>query len=88
MGEENFVELSGRGVVESLTEVAFRLDGKGGYIWLEKPELLAAVKLEGANSTIFVRVEGDARIGSEVEPVWAEKTEGKPSDLISFRVVK
>jgi len=88
IGEENLVELSGKGVVESLTEVAFKLDGKGDYIWLEKPELLAAIRLEGANSTIFARVEGDVRIGSEVEPVWAEKTEGKPSDLVSFKVVE
>ncbi|AAB91102.1 MULTISPECIES: Zn-ribbon domain-containing OB-fold protein [Archaeoglobus] len=88
LGESCLVELSGRGVVESFTEVNFKLDGKGGYIWLEKPEVLAAIKLDGASSTIFARVEGDVKLGSKVEPVWAEKTEGKPSDLIGFRVIE
>jgi len=87
MGEQSLVELDGRGRIESLTAVKFKLDGKGEYLWLGKSEFLAAIKLNGADSLIFARVEGDATIGAEVEPVWAEKPEGKPSDLLFFRVI-
>lgn len=85
--EQNLVELDGRGRIEGLTAVKFKLDGKGGYVWLEEPEILAAIRLNGADSLIFARVEGDATTGAEVEPVWAEKLEGKPSDLLRFRVI-
>lgn len=87
LGEENLIELDGRGKVESYTAVRFRLDGKGGYIWLDEPQFLAAIRLNGVDSLIFARVDGEPSIGAEVEPVWAEKCEGKPSDLIGFRVI-
>lgn len=85
--ENSIFELTGRGVVESITEVMFRLDGKGGFDWFERPQILAAIKLEGANSTIFAKIIGEAKIGDTVEPVWAEVREGKPSDLLGFKVV-
>lgn len=85
---EKFVELSGRGVIESYTEVWFKLDGKGSYVWLEKPEKLASIRLNGADSRIFARVEGEAKTGASVEPMWKDSPEGKPSDLIGFRVIE
>ncbi len=86
LGEGSIIELNGKGRIESLTNVRFKLDGKGGYIWLENAELLAAIRLNGVDSLIFAKIEGDAVIGAEVEPVWAEERKGRPSDLLGFRV--
>ncbi|WP_290597712.1 MULTISPECIES: Zn-ribbon domain-containing OB-fold protein [unclassified Archaeoglobus] len=89
MDEKNLVNMDGRGVVLSHTVVRKKLDGKGNFIDLNKPEIVAAIKLKGADSQIFVRlgeVEAEElKPGMEVVPVWAEKPEGKPSDLLYFK---
>ena len=71
------------------TVVRKKLDGKGGFVTLDKPEVIAAVKLNGADSMIFAKI-GDVDVediknGMEVVPVWAEKPEGRLSDLLYFR---
>ncbi|WP_202318987.1 Zn-ribbon domain-containing OB-fold protein [Archaeoglobus neptunius] len=89
LSEEHLVELNGKGVVLSYTVVRKKLDGKGNYVEMEKPVIIAAIKLDGADSQIFSKLgevwEKDVRIGLEVVPVWAEKREGKPSDLLYFK---
>ena len=89
MNENNLVKLDGRGVVLSYTVVRKKLDGKGGFVTLDKPEVIAAVKLNGADSMIFAKIGDvdvkDIKSGMEVVPVWAEKPEGRLSDLLYFR---
>ena len=88
LSSENLVELSGKGKILSFTRVYFKLDGKGNFVELEEPEILAAIKLDGADSTIFAKICGDAKEGAEVEVVWGEETKGELSDVVCFRVIE
>jgi len=92
MDESNLVEIEDRGVVLGYTVVRKKLDGKGNFVELDKPAIIAAVKLNGADSQIFVRLDevevDEVKPGMEVVAVWAEKCEGKPSDLLYFTRVR
>jgi uncharacterized OB-fold protein len=83
---DNFVELPQRGVVISRTDVKFKMDSAGNYEKAE--EILVAVKLQGANSTLFLKALEPVNIGDEVEVVWKEEREGLPGDIIGVRRVK
>lgn len=89
MDKSNLVEVEDRGVVLGYTVVRKKLDGRGNFVELDNPEILAAVKLNGADSQIFVRLDEvkveEMKPGMEVVAVWAEKREGKPSDLVYFK---
>ena len=89
LSENDLVELSGKGTLLSYTKVYFKLDGKGNFIELEQPEILAAVKLEGTDSTIFVPLRETEKLqeGLKVEVVWREETKGELSDIAYFKVV-
>lgn len=89
ISEKNIVELDSEGIVQSFTVVRMKLDGKGSFVKLENPEIIAAVKLNGTDSTIFVKIgevkPENMRVGMKVKAVWAEKLGGKPSDLLYFK---
>ncbi len=89
LGEKNLVELSGRGVLVGYTTAYVGLDGEGNFVDLEKPRVIGAIKLEGADSTIFMPIgeidpEG-VREGMEVEPKWREATRGELADIEYFK---
>lgn len=91
IGAENLTELSGRGVLEAYTTAYVELDGNGNFRELDKPKLIGAVRLEGADSTIFmplVEVDPDKLTeGVEVEVVWREETKGEIADIRGFKPV-
>jgi uncharacterized OB-fold protein len=90
LGETNLVELSGKGKLVSYTVAHVELDGSGNFRDLEKPRVIGAVKLEGADSTLFVPLEEvdprEVKEGMEVEVKWREEMKG-PADL-AFRPVR
>jgi uncharacterized OB-fold protein len=83
---DNLVELPQRGIVISRTDVKFKMDSAGNYEKAE--EILVAVKLHGANSTLFLKALEPVKIGDEVEVIWREEREGLPGDIIGVRGVK
>jgi hypothetical protein len=91
LGEENLVELSGKGKLLSYTVVHTIPDGKGGFTDLDKPVLLGAIKLDEADSTIFAvlgEVEPEKLVeGLEVQVVWREETKGELADIAYFKPV-
>jgi len=92
IGDKDLVELSGKGTLLSYTAAQVQLDGAGNFKDLEKPELIGAVKLEGADSTVFMLLDKaeakDLKPGLKVEVEWSEATKGALSDLKGFKVEK
>jgi uncharacterized OB-fold protein len=87
--DADLIELSGQGKLESYTTARVELDGAGNWKDLEAPRIIGAVKLEGADSLIFMPLEGaaakDLKPGLKVKPGWSDKAEGKISDLKCFK---
>jgi hypothetical protein len=74
-------EVEGRGTIESLTRVEV---GPGGAAI--DPEWVAAIRLDGTDSTILHRLAGDGyEIGDRVEAVWAAKRTGTILDIAHFK---
>jgi len=92
VGEKNLTELSGKGTLLSYTTAYVELDGVGNFRELDKPKAIGAIKLESADSTIFMPLgevkPGDLKEGMKVEVVWREKTKGELDDIEYFRPVK
>lgn len=89
MSRENLVELSGKGILEVYTRVFFKLDDSGNEIWLDKPETLAMVRFEGANSVLILPyLDAEISEGIEVEIVWREDRSGSVSDILGVRKVR
>jgi hypothetical protein len=92
MGEDSLVELSGRGKLLSYTAIYFELDGAGNFRDVDEPKLMGAVKLEGADSTIFVPLGEvsfeELKEGMEVEVVWRAETKGEVRDMTYFRPLR
>jgi uncharacterized OB-fold protein len=90
--EKNLVDLAGEGTLVSYTEGFVRLDGNGNFQDLEKPVIIGAIKLDGADSTLFMPVEGigpqDLKEGLGVKVQWREETKGELSDIKCFAPVK
>jgi len=86
--EENLVELSGKGQILSFTKVYFKLDGKGNFVDLDEPQVLASIKLDQSDSIFFAKVCGEPKDGAKVEVVWREETKGEFSDILCFKVVE
>lgn len=86
--EGNLITLSGKGTLVSYTTAYVKLDGEGNFLDLEKPEVIGAIKLEEADSTIFMPLEGieprNLTEGLKVEIQWREKTKGELSDIRCF----
>jgi uncharacterized OB-fold protein len=49
--------------------------------------LFARIRLDGADTDVFHRVEGEVATGSRVEPRWAEESEREITAIESFVVV-
>ena len=92
MDANNLVELSGRGVLVGYTTAYVELDGNGNFRDLEKPKAIGAIKLEDADSTIFmplIDVEPEKlKEGITVKVVWQEETKGQISDIKGFKPEK
>jgi len=84
---DEWVELANEGQVETFTVCHFDLDGNR----LAKPDILAVVKLKGANGSIIHRIQEthdrDIYIGMTVEAVFRERKDrvGSILDIAFFR---
>ena len=89
MGEKDLITLSGKGSLVSYTTASVELDGKGNFKDLEEPVIIGAIRLEGADSTVFLPLEGlepkDITDGLRVEVQWREETKGELADIKCFR---
>ena len=87
--EKNLITLSGKGTLVSYTTAHVKLDGNGNFQDLEKPEIIGAIKLEKADSTIFMPVEGikpkDITEGLKVKVQWRDETKGELADIRCFK---
>jgi len=87
--EKNLITLSGRGTLISYTTAHVKLDGNGNFQDLEKPEIIGAIKLDKADSTIFMPLEGikpkDVAEGLKVKAQWREENKGELSDIRCFK---
>jgi len=87
--EENLITLSGKGTLVGYTTAYVELDGQGNFKDLKEPGIIGAIKLENADSTIFMPLEGikprDVTEGLKVEVQWQEETKGELSDIKCFR---
>jgi uncharacterized OB-fold protein len=86
--EKNMVNLSGKGTLVSYTTAYVKLDGNGNFEDLKKPEIIGAIKLDKADSTIFMPLEGikprDLVKGLKVKVQWRAETKGELSDIRCF----
>lgn len=86
--EKNLVNLSGKGTLVSYTRAYVKLDGEGNFQDLEKPQIIGAVKLDNADSTIFMPIEGikqgDLKEGLKVMVQWRDETKGELPDIRCF----
>ena len=87
--EKNLINLSGKGKLVSYTAAHVKLDGSGNFEDLEKPVIIGAIKLDNADSTIFMPVEGikprDLVEGLKVKVQWQQETKGELSDIRCFK---
>jgi uncharacterized OB-fold protein len=87
--EKNLINLSGKGKLLSYTTAHVKLDGEGNFQDLEKPVIIGAIKLDNADSTIFMPVEGikprDLVEGLKVKVQWQQETKGELSDIRCFK---
>jgi len=92
MEEKDLVEISGKGTLVSYTLAYVALDGKGNWTDLEKPKIIGAIKLNEANSTIFMPLEEidypNLKIGMLMEPAWNSETKGGWKDLKYMKPAK
>jgi uncharacterized OB-fold protein len=91
VGQENEVILEGKGRLTGYTLAYVQLDGSGNFKDLEQPVIIGAVRLEGADSTLFMPIEGilpeEVEEGMGVEVRWREKTKGELADIEAFQPV-
>jgi uncharacterized OB-fold protein len=89
IAQKNMITLSGKGKLLSYTTAHVKLDGEGNFQDLEKPVIIGAIKLDNADSTIFMPVEGikprDLVEGLKVKVQWQEETKGELSDIRCFK---
>ena len=89
MEEKNLINLSGKGTLVSYTKAYVKLDGAGNFQDLKKPMIIGAVKLDNADSTIFIPLEGikpsELNVGLKVKVQWRDETKGEISDILCFR---
>ena len=87
--EKDLITLSGKGSLVSYTIAYVELDGKGNFEDLEEPVIIGAIRLEGADSTVFMPLEGikpqDITDGLRVEVQWREEMKGELADIKCFK---
>ena len=83
--ENDLIELSGKGQLQSYTLGVVKLDGSGNFEDLPTPQAIGAVKLEGADSTVFLPLhDADAEKlgkGMQVKILWNDELKGHPTDI-------
>ena len=89
VGSDDIIELSGKGSLLGHTIAHVQLDGKANFEDLDEPVIIGAIKLEDADSTIFMSIEGaeadKLEAGTAVAIQWNDKTEGAISDIKCFK---
>lgn len=92
VGEKDLIELSGKGTLMGYTVAYVELDGAGNFRDLKKPRLIGAIKLEGADSTIFMPIEEidpkKVKDGMKVVVQWNKETKGDLKDIKYFKPEK
>jgi len=92
MGEKDLIDLSGKGSLVGYTVAHVELDGAGNFRDLKKPKLIGAIKLEGADSTIFMPIEEidpkKVKEGMKVVIQWSKETKGELKDIKCFKPEK
>ncbi len=90
--EKDNIELSGNGELVGFTTARVEMDAAGNWVDLKKPVIIGAIKLEGADSTVFMPVEGvkekDLKEGLKMTASWVEKPKGEIPDLAAFKPQK
>jgi len=90
--EKDLLDLSGKGTLVGYTTAHVELDGAGNFRDLKKAKLIGAIKLDGADSTIFMPLEEvkakDLKEGMKVAVNWKDKTKGEIADIKSFKPEK
>ncbi len=90
--EKNLVPLSGKGQLEGFTLAYVQPDEEGNFADLEEPGMIGAIRLEGADSTLYMPIQGvapeDVQAGMKVEAAWRKKTKGEIADLSFFKPSK
>ena len=85
MSGENLVAVPAKGILTGFTTAHIQMDGAGKYVDLQQPAAIAAVKLEGADSTLFLPMAQcplkDLAPGMPVEVKWRAETKGEIADL-------
>ncbi len=90
--DKDLIELSGKGELQSYTLGMVKLDGSGNFEDLPTPQVIGSIKLEGADSTLFmplhnVEVEKLDR-GMKLEVIWNDELKGHPTDIKGFKPAK
>lgn len=90
--ENDLIELSGKGKLLSWTIAHLALDGKGNWQDLKEPRMIGAIKLDGADSTLFMELgqakASDLKIGANVEIVWSEERVPNWKAIRFFKLIK
>ena len=86
--EKDLIKLSGKGILVGFTKAYVQLDGSGNFQDLDEPQYIGALKLEGADSTIFMPIADiepqDIKEGIKVQVKWQDQTQGAISDIQYF----
>jgi len=86
--DKDIIKLSGKGILVGFTKAYVQLDGSGNFLDLDEPQFIGAIKLEGADSTIFMPIADiepqDIKEGIKVQVKWEEQTQGAISDIKYF----
>lgn len=89
--DENIIQVGGTARVLSYTTAHVKLDGKGNFVDLKEPIVITAVKLDEADSTLFLPLVdskgGALEPGAKVQIVWNEATKGAISDIKGVKLV-
>lgn len=90
--ESDLVELSGKGELQSYTLGMVKLDGAGNFEDLPAPQAIGSVKLEGADSTLFMPLHNvdveKLDPGMKLEIIWNDELKGHPTDIKGFKPAK
>ncbi len=89
LDKEDLVKVSDKGFIDSYTIAKKELDGKGNFLELEEPKIIASIKLEGTDSKIFMPVEktepAELEEGMKVKAVWREERTDEIDDIRFFK---
>lgn len=83
---EDWVELPETGSVETYTEAHVKVDADGNLEELTKPEIIAMVKHDNADTCLAARLDAEsAEVGMRVQVVWNDAPEGVLDAISCYR---